>query len=78
MNLLRYFSPRRAFGPHDFAIATHVAEPPPEPKKLGLVHYPKVRTVYPEIGHYYPAPTPSKVVHGALTKLKRETSKKLR
>ncbi len=63
----------RTFSPHDFAVAGHVANRIPEPKKLGLIHSPRVVTTYPD-NHQDIRP---EHVHKALVSLKKELSKKL-
>lgn len=67
-------------GPHDFGIAAEVQEPESRPKKLGLIHEPKVRTIYPpnDNGHHYPAPPPCEDIFKALTILQKEVDHKLR
>jgi hypothetical protein len=63
----------RTFSPHDFAVAGHVVDRIPEPKRLGLTHSPRVITTYPD-NHESIQPND---VHAALVKLKKETAKKL-
>lgn len=67
-------------GPHDFAIAEGILHPEKAPKKLGLVHSPRVITTYPpcEDGHHYPAPANQDAIFNALATLRMETHRKLR